>query len=244
MNPKVSIIIATFNSQKTLRNALDSVLHQSFQDWECIVVDGASKDGTIDIVKEYVQRDTRFRYISEPDKGIYEAFNKGWKMAKGEWVMYLGSDDEYTTDGIYSLMLNCEGADIVYGDTFLKYGNGIPLKRQYSTIAKMGGFCCHQSLMMKRVVIEKEGGFDEQYPIMADKDLICKAIRDKCKIIQVHVPVSIFSLEGISSTHAGRFYESFRIDRKYLPLSKCIIKLLTIVIKIYIRKMIFLIKPH
>ena len=79
----VSIIIATYNSGKTLRRALDSVLNQSYQDWECIVVDGASKDNTIGIVKEYVKKDSRFRYISEPDHGIYDAFNKGWKMAKG-----------------------------------------------------------------------------------------------------------------------------------------------------------------
>ena len=92
----VSIIIATYNSEKTLRRALDSVLNQTYQDWECIVVDGASKDNTIEIVKEYVSKDTRFRYVSEPDHGIYDAFNKGWKMAKGEWVMYLGSDDRYS----------------------------------------------------------------------------------------------------------------------------------------------------
>ena len=116
----VSIIIATYNSGKTLRRALDSVLNQSYQDWECIVVDGASKDNTIEIVKEYVSKDSRFRYMSEPDHGIYDAFNKGWKMAKGEWVMYLGSDDEYTKEGIKALMDNSDGADVVYGDTYFR----------------------------------------------------------------------------------------------------------------------------
>ena len=124
----VSIIIATYNSEKTLRRALDSVLNQSYQDWECIVVDGASKDNTIGIVKEYVSKDARFRYISEPDHGIYDAFNKGWKMAKGEWVMYLGSDDEYTKDGIKVLMENSDGADVVYGNVIL---------RDFSTISIM-----------------------------------------------------------------------------------------------------------
>ena len=119
----VSIIIATYNSEKTLRRALDSVLNQSYQDWECIVVDGASKDNTIEIVKEYVSKDSRFRYMSEPDHGIYDAFNKGWKMAKGEWVMYLGSDDEYTMDGIKVLMENSDGADVVYGNVILKYSD-------------------------------------------------------------------------------------------------------------------------
>lgn len=117
----ISIIIATYNSGKTLRRALDSVLNQSYQDWECIVVDGASKDNTIDIVKEFVNKDSRFRYISEPDHGIYDAFNKGWKMANGEWMMYLGSDDEYTKDGIKALMENSDGADVVYGDTYIRF---------------------------------------------------------------------------------------------------------------------------
>lgn len=75
----ISIIIATFNAAKTLRKALDSVLNQTYKDWECIIVDGASKDNTISIVKEYVQKDTRFRYISEPDKGIFDAYNKDGK---------------------------------------------------------------------------------------------------------------------------------------------------------------------
>ena len=169
----VSIIIATYNSEKTLRRALDSVLNQSYQDWECIVVDGASKDNTIGIVKEYVKKDSRFRYISEPDHGIYDAFNKGWKMAKGQWVMYLGSDDEYTKDGIKVLMENSDGADVVYGAVYLSYPNG-KQKFQQSYDSKClfkGRFmpCCHQSLMMKRHIIENLGGFDESYKILAEE---------------------------------------------------------------------------
>ena len=76
--PLVTIIIATYNSSATLREALSSVLNQSFQGWECIIVDGASKDNTIEIMEEYCEKDARFRYVSEPDNGIYDAFNKGW----------------------------------------------------------------------------------------------------------------------------------------------------------------------
>lgn len=238
MTPKVSIIIATFNSEKTLRNALDSVLHQSYQDWECLIVDGASKDSTIEIVKEYVKKDSRFRYISEPDKGVYDAFNKGWKMAEGEWIMYLGSDDEYVFDGINSLILNCEGVDIVYGDTLLRQGQNKPLKLQHSTSVRLGGFCCHQSLMMKRTLINKLGGFDEQYKILADKDLVCKAVKESTKITQVHSPIAIFSLDGASSTQAYRFYESYKINRKYLPLCKCVFYLFNNIGRAYLRKII------
>lgn len=103
--PEVSIIIATFNAAKTLETALESIQNQSFQDWECIIVDGASKDNTIDIIKKYCKKDARFRYISESDNGIYDAFNKGWRLAKGIWVQYLGSDDKLTKDGLNNMHL-------------------------------------------------------------------------------------------------------------------------------------------
>ena len=183
-NIQVSIIVATFNSGKTLRRALDSVLNQSFQDWECIIVDGASKDNTIEIVREYVKKDSRFRYISERDTGIYDAYNKGWKMAKGEWILYLGSDDELTIEGIETLIVNSDGADIVYGNTLFRKAGVSKLRLQISSKPKMGGFCCHQSLIMKRDLISRLGGFDMRYKILADKDLICRAMKEKCKIRQ------------------------------------------------------------
>lgn len=234
----VSIIIATYNSEKTLRRAMNSVLNQDFQDWECIVVDGASKDGTIDIVKEFVAKDSRFRYISEPDKGIYDAFNKGWKMAKGEWIMYLGSDDEYTKDGIKVLMEDSDGADVVYGDTYFRTNNRDEFKLQKSSKVKMGGFCCHQSLAMKKSVICKLGGFDERYRILADKDLLCKAIKKNCRANKVDMPISIFSLDGISSTNIKRYIESYQVNKKYLPWLVCVFDFMVNIVKYFLKKMI------
>ena len=122
-NPKVSIIIATFNAAKTLSIAMNSVMKQTFQDWECIIVDGASKDNTVEIVKSYVNRDSRFRYISEPDKGIYDAFNKGWKMAKGEWIYYLGADDEVLPNAFIELFKSDMSLfEVIYGDIIWRKG--------------------------------------------------------------------------------------------------------------------------
>ena len=238
MNPKVSIIIATFNSEKTLKRAMDSVLNQNFQDWECVVVDGASKDGTIDIVKEFVAKDLRFRYISEPDHGIYDAFNKGWKLATGEWIMYLGSDDEYTKDGIKVLMENCDGADVVYGDTYLREGNSGTMRLQQSSLVKMGGFCCHQSLVMKRSLISKVNGFDEKYKILADKDIVCKVLKVGCRIRQVHSPIAVFNLDGISSTSLQRYIESYQINRKYMPRIQCAFDFISNISKCLVKRLI------
>lgn len=220
----VSIIIATYNSEKTLRRAMDSVLAQEYQDWECIVVDGASKDGTLAIVKEFVAKDSRFRYISEPDHGIYDAFNKGWRMAKGEWVMYLGSDDEYTKDGIKALMENSDGADVVYGDVYLKFPKGETRYRQASSpeslTVRKSMPCCHQSLAMKRIVIEKLNGFDESFRILADKELVLRSYFSKYKFAYTNTPVSIFTIGGISQDNYHCDFENFRIYSCYVKKYK------------------------
>ncbi|MEO3536365.1 glycosyltransferase, partial [Phocaeicola vulgatus] len=120
-NPKVSIIIAAYNAGPTIEKALCSVEKQSFQDWECLIIDGMSQDDTIQKVKYFADKDNRFRVFSEPDKGVFDAFNKGWQKAQGEWIYYLGSDDELLPDGIKSLMEYADGVDLVYGGIRMKY---------------------------------------------------------------------------------------------------------------------------
>lgn len=212
----VSIIIATYNSEKTLRRAMNSVLNQDYQDWECIVVDGASKDGTIGIVKEFVAKDPRFRYISEPDKGIYDAFNKGWKMAKGEWIMYLGSDDEYTKDGIKALMENSAGADVVYGDVILRYLNGRVKVQKASKVDFYGtsAFCCHQAVVMKTDVVKKMQGFDEAYKLLADWELLRRCGQTGHVYKYVDSSIAYFSVGGASSNNYFSTFEAYKIYRK------------------------------
>ena len=92
--PEFSIVTVCFNSEKTIKTTIESVLQQKYNDYEYIIVDGASKDSTMDIVKSYETKfEGRLRYISEPDKGIYDAFNKGIKMSKGKYVWIVNSDD-------------------------------------------------------------------------------------------------------------------------------------------------------
>lgn len=99
---KLSIITVTYNSEKTLRDTIESVLSQTYTDYEYIIVDGASKDNTINIVKEYEPKfEGRMRWISEPDKGIYDAKNKGIKMSTGDVVGIINSDDFYHRKDIF-----------------------------------------------------------------------------------------------------------------------------------------------
>lgn len=153
--PLVSVIIATYNAGKYLRRALDSVYSQSYTNVECIVVDGCSKDNTLDIVREYVCKN--IVYISEQDLGIYDALNKGVLIAKGEWIYVLGADDELLPDGLRSFFLgeNDFEYDIIYGNTIDRYFDGILryTKSKCCSRVRYEMLGCHQGMIMKRKMI-------------------------------------------------------------------------------------------
>lgn len=206
----VSIIIATYNSGKTIQKALESVHSQRFIDWECIVIDGLSKDDTLAIVEEYELKDTRFRHISEPDRGIYDAFNKGWKLAKGEWIHYLGSDDRLTEIGFSEIMAKPhDEVDIITGDVWCEKIDGT-LKANYSN-----GFSgCHQGKLVRKSILEKMNGFNENYPILADFDLMLRLEKSGAKVYNVRSFVAFFAMDGMSqkiSTIFPRFKERYLI---------------------------------
>ena len=116
---KISIITATYNSGRTLRHTIESVLRQTYQDIEYLIVDGCSKDDTLEIVKDYESKfGDKMRWISEPDNGIYDAMNKGLRMATGDVVGILNSDDFYTSDDIVETIAAnmSDEVDAVYGD--------------------------------------------------------------------------------------------------------------------------------
>ena len=235
MKIDISIISATFNSAKTIRTALESVKNQTFDSWECIVVDGASKDNTIEIVKEFENKDSRFRHISEPDNGIYDAFNKGWKMARGTWIYYLGSDDYIFSDGLKGLYENQVKADILYGD--MTYETGIKRKTKKSISEKqlIGNMPCHQSMIMKKSLIERLNGFDmHRFKICADFDLFQRALRGGSRVQHVITFVACFNSQGASSGIKTYMKECFIIKKE----NKGIIFALNYIIRVTIKRII------
>lgn len=188
----VSIIIATYNSERTIGRALESVVGQLFQNWECIVVDGKSKDSTINIVREYADRDNRIRYISEDDKGIYDAFNKGWKMATGEWIYYLGSDDWLTKESFLSF-----------------FSDRKPVS---ANIAMLNGSICrvssngknkwigrgHQAKLTRKCVLSQFGGFNMDYKYLADAELLYRIKNAGFKVTDIDAPVAYYNYGGAS----------------------------------------------
>ena len=185
---KISLITATYNSAETLRDTMQSVLNQTFKDVDYIIVDGGSKDTTMDIVKEFKPKfEGRLRWVSEKDKGIYDAMNKGVKMAQGNIVGILNSDDFFASDHVLEKVNDAftenpaiDGiyADVRYvdwNDTSRKVRmfSGKDFKREKLCWGKMPP---HPSFYVKRECYDKFGLYSLDYPICADYDMFVKMI--------------------------------------------------------------------
>lgn len=184
---RISIITTTFNSGKTVEDTLKSVLAQTYADWELIVVDGASKDHTLDIVRQYLPRfNGRLRYISEPDKGIYDGMNKGIAMAEGEVIGILNSDDFYTANDVLEQVAEAmkdRTIDAVYGDVHyvrdadlkkcVRYYTSKPFRRYWM---RFGFMPAHPSFYCRREVYRKYGSFDLSYKVAADFENLLRLI--------------------------------------------------------------------
>lgn len=182
---KISIVTATWNSGATLRDTLESVLSQTYQDYEHIIVDGCSKDDTLDIVRELEPRyKGKLKYISEPDKGIYDAMNKGVMMAKGDIIGLLNSDDFYTSNDVLSVVSEeISKYDAVYGDVHyvdpidtkkvIRYYSSAPFRRWKM---KLGFMPAHPSFYCRRTVYSRFGMFDTDFRVAADFEQLLRLI--------------------------------------------------------------------
>lgn len=194
----ISIITATYNSAETINDTIKSVLCQTNKDFEYIIVDGGSTDETIGIVKSYESEFSgKLKWVSEKDKGIYDAMNKGIKMASGDIIGILNSDDYYTSDGILQTIADafkCQNVDAIYGDIhFIK--DGVPDKcvRYYSSRLfspfwlRFGFMPAHPSFYCKREVFDKSGLYRLDYKIGSDYEMMVRLFR-KHKISSRYVP--------------------------------------------------------
>ena len=187
---KISIITAAYNSAETLAGTIESVLGQSYGDIEYILIDGNSTDATPDVVERYrpaLERRCAFRYLREPDGGLYDAMNKGLAMASGDVVGTLNSDDFFSSSAIVSDVAAAFSADAaldaVYGDVrYVQPGDVERTVRYYSSAGfrrsrmRMGFMPAHPSFYCRRAVYEKYGTFDTSYRVAADFELLLRFI--------------------------------------------------------------------
>lgn len=200
---KVTIITPCLNSEKTITQTIESVLKQTYQDIEYIIVDGKSTDRTVEIIKKYIPLFSgRLNYISEKDQGIYDAMNKGLLQASGEIIGIINSDDWYETDAVEKVVqcFQATTAELVYGKLFTITQNGnrnVYPRRDLSTIWYQMPIA-HPTVFVKRDIYNRYGRFDTKYRISADYELILRFYCRGVHFYYLDCALANFRLGGIS----------------------------------------------
>jgi len=217
---KISIITVTYNAEKLVERTVKSVLAQTFSSIEYIIIDGASVDGTLWIIEKYKPRIQKV--ISEMDKGIYDAMNKGLQVATGDYVLFLNAGDEFYSDTtLNDVFSSSSDADVYYGNTKVVdlYGNEIgdrrlkpPEKLNWKSFM-FGMSVSHQSFIAKRSLCDV---YDLRYSISADIDWVIKILKKSHKIENTKRYISKFLEGGTSSrTRPKALAERFSIMVKH-----------------------------
>lgn len=178
---KISIITITYNSASSLQRALDSVQSQTYKDIEHVIIDGASTDGTRKLIEAYAKQHKNVKWVSEKDNGIYDAINKGIRLATGDVIGFLHSDDMfYSVDSIGQIAAAFEQnqADVVYGDLQYMRGNKVVRRWKSNTFnpraLKYGWMPPHPTVYVHREVYQQVGEYDSWFRISADYDMILR----------------------------------------------------------------------
>ena len=215
---KFTIVTATYNSGKTVRDTLESVLSQTYTDYEYIIKDGGSKDDTLAIVKEYEPKfEGRMKIVSERDKGIYDAMNKGFQMATGDVLMLINSDDLFArADAVELVAREFEKhpeVDGVYADLYYVSQNNINnIVRVWKTgkqkSMRYGWLPAHPTFYVKRECYEKYGDFNLNYPLAADFELMLRFV-ERYGIKLTYLPEHLVKMRlgGATSKNLTNIYK-------------------------------------
>lgn len=218
-SPTLSVITVVYNNVKDIERTVQSVLGQSYPHIEYLVVDGGSTDGTLEVLRTYQDRISQL--ISEPDAGIYDAMNKGLRLATGDYVLFMNSGDElYARDTVEAVFASARDSDIYYGETELRDEQWEPLGiRRHRTPEQFDwkSFCygmniSHQAIYVRRSLAPE---YDLQYRLSADVDWVILAAKKARNITNTHLLVAKYLVGGLSKK---RHRESLR--ERYAILSK------------------------
>lgn len=220
LHPKFSIITVTYNAGKVLEDTIQSVITQTYKNVEYIIVDGKSTDGTMDIVNRY--REHIHTIVSEPDKGLYDAMNKGIDLATGDYLCFLNAGDELHEDDTLQLIVHSlngekELPDVIYGETAIVDEEGHFLRmRRLSTPEHLtwksfqhGMLVCHQAFMPRRNLAVK---YNLKYRFSADFDWCIRIMKKSRVLHNTHLTIIDYLNEGMTTrNHKASLKERFHI---------------------------------
>ena len=213
--PVISVITVVYNGIREIEQTIRSVISQAGILVEYIVVDGGSKDGTVDIIEKYKEKITN--RISEPDKGIYDAMNKGIDLATGDWIIFMNAGDRFASpDTLYHFTTKINEADIIYGDAVVEYPSfttlfpKVPLDHMWKQMP-----FCHQAAFVRTPVM-KSYKFDLRYKLSSDFNFLYKAYLAQLKFQYIDHVICYFDFRsGASKKNAVLSFS----ERKQIVLS-------------------------
>jgi len=206
--PKISIIIATFNAGKTLEACFKSIAAQSYKNYEILIADGLSTDSTLSILDSH-SSEIAYR-VSEKDKGIYDAWNKAIPHAKGEWLYFLGADDELFGPDVFSHaepILTAASENVVYGKVAVILPNGETLNVEGEAWEKVGKkfrhemTIPHQGTFHRKELFKKYGLFDPTFKICGDYEFLLRELKDHPARFMPDLTIARMGFGGASSTY-------------------------------------------
>lgn len=219
VHPKFSIITVTYNADAVLEDTIQSVITQTYRNVEYIIVDGGSKDHTLDIINRY--REHIHTLVSEPDKGLYDAMNKGIRLATGDYLCFLNAGDELHEDDTLQLMVHSitgtELPDVLYGETAIVNEEGHFLRMRRLSAPenlnwksfKDGMLVCHQAFFPRRELAEP---YDLRYRFSADFDWCIRIMKKSHTLHNTHLTLIDYLNEGMTTrNHRASLHERFRI---------------------------------
>lgn len=220
---RFSIITVCLNEAQNIRRTCESVCAQSCRDFEWLVIDGGSTDGTLDVLAEFAARIDHL--VSEPDTGIYDAMNKGIRLARGDYLVFLNAGDLFADAGVLEAVLPCLGVDLVFGDLLCVSAAGEHSVRAFPDRLPrhflLRHMLPHQASFFRRDLFAKYGEYDQSFRIAGDYELFARLI-EKHGISTRHLPkvLGVFRTDGISSSRTQRALrrrENHRIRKRYFP---------------------------
>lgn len=221
-NVLISVITPCFNSEKTIKRTIESVLNQTYHNYEYIIIDGASSDGTLNIIEQYREKfGDKLKVVSEKDKGIYDAFNKGIALAQGELVGIVSSNDFYEQDALENIAkeYDNEGYSILYGfqRTLIDSKESSVVIYNHEFIEQK--MITHPTCFVTKKLYSDLGAYSLEYKSSSDYDFMLRVSQNKEVVFKpIYKIISNFELGGISSTIVGE-RETLEILKKYNIIS-------------------------